>query len=175
MHLQMRQQRQKDLEAHVKAVNSALRRGESEELSGGKDLSATEDDDDERVGIKEEALKLARQLDPEDDYIDEELYVKVTVGEVEITRSGFTEAAGVSESESNPEHDGNNKDNDHSGINGRHGGWNSNEDSAREAGPKKKRKKFCYESKLARKAARAREHSQNARRAQVRKQKLNNI
>jgi ribosomal RNA-processing protein 17 len=151
---QLRKQRQEQLEAHVEAVNQALRgvNGIEEEGQGGED--------GEWEGIQD-----VHEIRREDEYVDEEKYTTVVVENVDITREGLENLDKDSEDEdAEPAKRGNDRESQRS----------KNDEAKRKASkgpPKKKKKKFRYENKEARKLSRVKERSRNSAQAEKRKGK----
>jgi len=160
----MRQQRKEDLERHVQEVNTLLKKanGElSEEGEGEEDEEADEEREDEEWAGFEEPV----EINWEEEYIDEDKYTTVTVETVDISKSGF----------SKPEEAGSEEDSE--------GGREAAVESKLQASnkrvwtkekpskdrPKKKMKKFRYESKADRKVTRLKERSKNREQAKVRR------
>ena len=159
----MRQQRKEDLERHVQEVNALLKKanGElSEEAEGEEDEVVDEKEEDEEWTGFEEPVEINRK-----EYIDEDKYTTVTVETVDISKSGF----------SKPEEAGSEEDSE--------GGREATVGSKSQASnkrvwtkekpskdrPKKKKKKFRYESKADRKVTKLKERSKNREQAKARR------
>ena len=159
----MRQQRKGDLERHVQEVNTLLRKvnGElSEEGEGGEDEAADEEGEDEEWTGFEEPVEINR----EEEYIDEDKYTTVTVETVDISKSGFSkpEAGSGEDSEGGREVAvGSKLQASDKRV------WTKEKPSKDR--PKKKKKKFRYESKADRKVTRLKERSKNREQAKARR------
>lgn len=144
----MREERKQELEAHVEAVNSAL---QAVEDGHGLDWQEKDEDEDGWGGIVEEAVP--ELVDHEEEYIDEDKYTTVTVEAVDISREGLSKAAD-SDAEEEPKKDYSKPE----------------EDTKKKKWPKKERKpKFRYESKVERKAGRAKLKAKKSTQAAARK------
>ncbi|MCJ1431999.1 hypothetical protein MMC27_001355 [Xylographa pallens] len=161
----LREGRKEDLEKHVEAVNALLRKadGQDEVSSSEDDKSNSENWD----GLVEET-----NIDHEAEYEDEDRHTTVTIEAVNITKEGLQKAVTDRSSEDEIE----------DGLNVAKG--NAIDEPAekgtpikskrvwtkeRPGGPKKKKKKFRYESKADRKATRHKERSGNTAKAKARK------
>ena len=163
---QLREGRKADLENHVEAVNALLRKADGE-------LGALSSEDDE---VKEEAwhgIAEPVDIDHEAEYEDEDRHTTVTIETVDITRDGFQKVADANTSggdeDDEPQAEG------AQAITGTTNGgkpvkgkrvWTKE----RPEGPKKKKKKFRYESKAERKLTRYKERSKNKAQAKSRKE-----
>ena len=159
----MRQQRKEDLERHVQEVNALLKKanGElSEEAEGEENEAADEKGEDEEWTGFEEPVEINRE-----EYIDEDKYTTVTVETVDISKNGF----------SKPEEAGSEEDSE----GGREAAVGSKlqasnkrvwtKEKPSKDRPKKKKKKFRYESKADRKVTRLKERSKNREQAKARR------
>jgi ribosomal RNA-processing protein 17 len=137
----------------VAAVAAALKQanGHESEQTGTED----EADGDEFVGFEDPV-----PVNREDEYIDEDKYTTVTVEEVGISRQGFVDPGG--ESETGEEEQGQ-KD---SGSRTEHSKAKTKTSVSK---PKKKRKKFRYEGREDRKATKLKERAKKAKYAAARK------
>lgn len=166
--MQLRAGRKADLENHVAAVNALLRR----------ELDSDPDNPGEEGGISEKGEQgqsndttKTSNADLEAEYPDEDRYTTVTVENVEVSRDGLfktredevpgSDGEGVREipPESKSE------------ARGRRSGGTTLFSKARSLDPKRKRKKFKYESKIERKMTRRKERSKNSARAKDRRSK----
>jgi ribosomal RNA-processing protein 17 len=141
---QLRQQRKIDLEAHVEEVNRLVKQanGDIPGLSDNDDSSS--DDEEEFQGFQE-----PEPINQEDEYIDEDKYTTVTIESVGISREG-----------------GNGRPEIKRDANGKRI-WTK--ERPRTEWPKKKKKKFRYETKADRKVTRQKEGAK--KRKMVSKQK----
>ena len=151
----------------MEAVKLALR-----EADGSIDDWKSEDSstvEDEWDGIVE-----MPEVDHEDEYVDEDRHTTVTVEAVDVTKDGLHKVA--VEREDGDESDGVREDqniNTHGEV-GPDGHKKPNEKRVwtkeRPGGPKKKKKKFRYESKAERKVTRHQERSGSRAKAKARKE-----
>ena len=92
----MREERRREVEEHVSAVNALLKEADR---AGGVDGKASEDsadedggdgdgDDEEWIGLPDAPTALA-PIDHEEEYIDEDKYTAVTVESVSVGRDGL--------------------------------------------------------------------------------------
>ena len=163
--VQLREGRKTDLEEHVKAVNALLR-----EQGGALDNERSDGSNSEKEewqGITE-----LEAIDHEDEYIDEDRHTTVTVEAVDVTRDGFKPIASA-EAENSDEGEEVAKPPDTKAQEGRPSTrpdgkriWTKEKPN----GPKKKKKKFRYESKAERKVTRMKERYGNKAKAKARKE-----
>lgn len=151
----------------MEAVNLALR-----EADGIVDGSGSEDDStvqEDWAGIVE-----VSEVDREEEYIDEDRHTTVTVEAVDVTKDGLHKVAVEKEDgdgSDEVQEDRRTSSNAEAGPGGRktQNGkrvWTKE----RPAGPKKKKKKFRYESKAERKVTRHKERSGGRAQAKARKE-----
>jgi ribosomal RNA-processing protein 17 len=151
----------------VEAMNAALRRanGDSSDL---EDSEGDEDDagEEEWKGFDESII-----VNHEDEYIDEDKYTTVTVEAVDITRDGFinTDTANVPDDGAATEKiAGGGEAPTESGKSGTaKRTWTKERPQSDR--PKKKKKKFRYETKAERKLTRAKERAKNKAKAKARR------
>lgn len=153
-----------DLEEHVEQVNALLRKA--------ADVHESSESDDGGDGGKWNGIEEAREIDREEEYMDEDRHTTVTVEAVDVTREGLQKV--VDENAESLESDHNQRQ-----ANGEppesETGKNQNKPKRkwtkeRPGGPKKKKKKFKYESKAERKVTRHKERSGNKAKAKARKE-----
>ena len=145
------------MEAHVKAVNEALLKGNGTVDEGDEEQSGSEWE-----GIEEEAVLLPQKVEWEEDYVDEEKYTTVTVEEVGISKSGFVRVDDEDEDEREHQDGGNT-------VNAP----DANPPNTKQADKDKKKKKrsFRYLNKAERTVTRVKERSKNSAQAKARKRK----
>lgn len=160
---QLRQQRKVDLEQHVEEVNRLVAQANGEIPALNQDSSEDENSDDadeEFTGFTEPP-----PINQEDEYIDEDKYTTVTVESVGIDRTGFLNPSqpdelDIAANKSKQDAEDLIKDATKSGhviqrdANGKRI-WTK--ERPKTEWPKKKKKKFRYESKADRKATRVKE------------------
>lgn len=141
----MREERKKELEEHVDAVNA---------LVGNKDqFDLAEDSGDDSWGGIEDTIE-PEPVDHEEEYIDEDRYTTVTVEAVDVSKEGIQRIADDHDSEPTEEVV-------------RSGDKQSQE---KKKWPKKERKKkFRYESKAERKVTRGKQKAGSKARADSRR------
>ena len=164
---QLREGRKADLEKHVAEVNALLRQdivtdSDCWSSEGGEGNGGEVGQD--RADVSEEAAD-----DREAEYLDEDLHTTVTVEAVDVSRDGLHKTHEGESDQSDGEADVNRLRKDHSvSRDGRSNGQQI-KDKAKLSGPKKKKKKFRYESKAERKLTKRKEHSKNSAQARERK------
>lgn len=156
---QLRQQRKIDLEKHVEEVNRLVKQANGD-IAGLDDAeSGSEDDEEEEfVGFQD-----PEPINQEDEYIDEDKYTTVTIESVNISRDGFSKP-GEDEGETVTKKIENKEDGEVVGKDGKkevqrdeNGKRIWTKERPRTEWPKKKKKKFRYESKADRKVTRYKE------------------
>ena len=165
---QLREGRKADLEKHVEAVNSMIR-----EADIALDSSKEGDVDEEEPwdGIKDIHDPL---VDHEDEYMDEDRFTTVTVEAVDVSKDGLQRV--VQDGENESERSDTDKPDGESQIitalPGRTGSEKGKRVRTKEppSGPRKKKKKFRYESKAERKTTRYKERLGNKVKARARKE-----
>ncbi len=150
MQMQIREERKQELEEHVQHVNKLLREAQH---AGTEDIGADESGD-EWDGIPDEVAE-EPPLDREEEYIDEDRYTTVTIEAVNIDRDGIHKPRAESEDK--------NSDEDAEGQSDKPGAEGSETNKARKEFPKKKKKKFRYETKLERSVAARKQRAKKAR------------
>lgn len=166
--MKLREQRQEDLENHVKAVKTAIRKAQ------GLDSEDDDDDEDEDAWEGFEAVgdaqssEQAADVAHEDEYIDEDRYTTVTV-----------EPMALGSDEEEEEGDEDSDDEEASGTKKADGTvsgadatkkkriWTKNKPATDKK--KVKKKKFRYETKAERKSDRTRQRLKNKAAARARK------
>ena len=163
--LQLREERKADLERHVQEVNALL-----------KPVSHTDSEDENAEDSEEntewEGIEEPTELNHEAEYIDEDRYTTVTVEAMDVTREGLSKPEegfvpqlgaegeiGIEES---------------SKLEGKPAGkriWTKEKPKDQSDHPKKKKKKFRYESKAERKFTRVKEKMKNSKQASARREK----
>ncbi|KAI9693948.1 MAG: hypothetical protein M1822_003219 [Bathelium mastoideum] len=166
MPFQMREQRRKQLEEHVNAVNSLLRQTNGNvESNGGLSTEGSTTGDEEWQGFGE-PLEVHRV----DEYIDEDKYALVTVESVDVAKDGLHVTAEDDEEDDQSASDAENQNTNQVTVNGRPEKkrvWTKE----RPAGKKPKKRKFRYESLAERKVERQKQKARNAKAAKVRRGK----
>ncbi|ERS98634.1 hypothetical protein HMPREF1624_05421 [Sporothrix schenckii ATCC 58251] len=161
------EQRQKDVENHVRQVNEALRQAR---LAGGEEVTDEEEegDDEEWQGFSgdEETPTAPEFVDHEEEYIDEDKYTTVTVEAVDIDREGMHALSGRHTSDSEESEadsdEGSDGDGDGDGATkkkrfkkGDPAAADDKDHKKKKEWPKKKKKQFRYESKAERALSRS--------------------
>ncbi|OCK84131.1 hypothetical protein K432DRAFT_414214 [Lepidopterella palustris CBS 459.81] len=152
---ELRQQRKDDLERHVQEVNDLLK-ANGDFIEGG---DSTDDgvEEDDWEGFEEGQADINR----EEEYIDGDKYMTVTVETVSITRDGFSKPEGE-KSEEGSDNEARLKAQD-----AKKRAWTK--ETPKKVRPKKKKTKFRYESKADRKVTRLKERSKNKEQAKARR------
>ena len=142
----------------MRQVNEALRQAR---MAGGEEVTDAEeeeedDDDQEWSGIEDDTPAVVEFVDHEEEYIDEDKYTTVTVEAVDIDRDGMHALSGrhTSDSEASEacsDDDGKQGEDGLGQKKDLKGGATEakvgSKDGQKKVWPKKKRKKFRYESK----------------------------
>ena len=151
----------------MEAVNSALR--EADGNIDGLESEGSSTAEDEWDGIVE-----GPEVDHEEEYIDEDRHTTVTIEAVDVTKDGLHKIAAERENgyqsdevqdDRKPSTNGETGPDAQKTRNGKRI-WTKE----RPGGPKKKRKKFRYESKAERKVTRHKERSGSKAKAKARKE-----
>ena len=150
---------------HVEAVNSMLKR-QNRALSESSDEESSIEVD-QWNGIVEDTV-----VDHEDEYVDEDRYTTVTVEAMDVSKDGFHktfmhEQENQAPTTTNPVERGTPNSNAKEGQNARQ--EKRLRTKERPSEPKKRKKKFRYESKAERKVNRYKERSGNKAKAKARK------
>ncbi|KAK2009403.1 hypothetical protein LZ32DRAFT_608574 [Colletotrichum eremochloae] len=87
MRKQLKVERQREVEDHVKAVSAILE--EAQAANSDEDEEINAEDFEEWDGIEEAPNKQADVVDYEDEYIDEDRYTTVKVEAISVTRDGL--------------------------------------------------------------------------------------
>lgn len=164
---QIRDERKQAVEDHVKNVEAILKEAQVAGLGSGDekneaDETATnlepggEQDDNEWDGFEDPApsAPAIEPVDHEEEYIDEDLYTTVKIEAVSVDRDGLHNKAELEAEEDDDEEGGKG---DQAGIQAS-GGKKGRNDL-----PKKKKKKFRYESKLDRQLTNRKNKAKKAR------------
>ena len=163
--VKLREGRIEDLEKLVEAVNSALREADG-------NIDGSESEDDSTVREEWDGIVEVPEVDHEEDYIDEDRHTTVTIEAVDVSKDGLHKVA--IEKEDDDESDEIKEDGKSSGNAGREGQKARNGKRVwtkeRPGGPKKKKKKFRYESKAERKVTRHKERSGSRAKAKARRE-----
>jgi len=166
--MQLRDERKRELEEHVKAVNDAVRKAEG---AGEGASSDGHDEEDLKAAdvIWNENEGKPQLVDHEDEYTDDEAETTVTVEAVEVTREGLQKVEEPEESEEDGAKsvpsEGKNADTTVPSEKQKKRIWTKEKPS----GLGKKKKKFRYESKSDRKMTRAKERAGSRAKARSRK------
>ncbi|KAF2109044.1 nucleolar protein 12-domain-containing protein [Lophiotrema nucula] len=168
MRRELRQQRKVDLEAHVKEVNTLLRKA-NPDLSDAEEPTSNPEEEGDWEGFEEPAVEI---INHEDEYIDEDKYTTVTIESVGISKEGFEKAGGEDDEGGNY----GDKDNNSRKTEGAEGREDTRKkvwtkERPKSDRPKKRKQKFRYESKADRKAERIKISVKKKARAQARKGK----
>ncbi|KAF2176674.1 hypothetical protein K469DRAFT_722063, partial [Zopfia rhizophila CBS 207.26] len=157
----MRKQRKEDLERHVTEVNTLLKKANGEVSEGGE-MTENGDEEDEWEGFKEPGPE---DINRKEEYINEDKYTTVTIEKVGISKEGFSKAGEDSTEESDDD-----KENNTEAVHGsKKRVWTK--EKPRSGQPKKKKKKFRYETKAERKVTRLKQSAKNRAQANARKGK----
>lgn len=154
----MREERKKELEEHVAAVNALLANANTD-----YDTFKEDGEDGEWDGISSDNEAAPEPIDHEEEYIDEDKYTSVTVEEVDVSKDGMHTLAEEERAELEAKKRAERKRKEAEDE-------AKNKEKQKKVWPKKEKKKpFRYESKIERKLGRAKQKSKNARQAKSRK------
>lgn len=151
--MQLREERRKELEEHVEAVNNILKEAgtlgyDADETSDGEGWNGIEDD----VPVV--------PIDHEEEYIDEDRYTTVTVEAVDVTKEGLQKVVDEEDSEAEKSE----AKRKYESV------ADTSESSKKKVWPKKQpKKKFRYESKAERKVTRGKQKAGNKAKADARR------
>lgn len=143
----------------MEAVNSMLREQDGELSDSSENLQG-----DQWDGVAEDTV-----VDHEDEYVDDDRFTTVTVEAVNVSRDGLHKVAG--EDDESGESGTERADEESPGDRRPTGSQNGKRTWTEKPpnGPKKKKKKFKYESKAERKVTRYKERSGKTEKAKARK------
>ncbi|KAH7072975.1 nucleolar protein 12-domain-containing protein [Paraphoma chrysanthemicola] len=166
---ELRQQRKIDLEAHVEEVNRLVKQANGDIIGLDNAADSSDDEDEEEFTGFEEP----EPINQEDEYIDEDKYTTVTIESVGISRSGFSvpgedneEDKKVVEKVEEAEEKG--KDGKPVVRRDANGKRIWTKEKPKTEWPKKKKKKFRYESKADRKVTRYKEGAKKRKQKEAR-------
>ncbi|KAL8912144.1 MAG: hypothetical protein Q9171_002778 [Xanthocarpia ochracea] len=157
----LRETRKADLEKHVEAVNTAVRKAENA-------FQKSDSSDDEGESLDEVVERL--EVDREDDYLDEDKHTVVTVEAVDVSHEGL-QKKDVSDEEGNDPLATTKAElvSPNGKVEAGKRDQRTNQGLTKQ--PKKKKKKFRYESKAERKVTRIKERSGGRAKAKERRSK----
>jgi ribosomal RNA-processing protein 17 len=145
------------LEAHVAAVNTLLHESKVAGIVEGEDS-----EEDVWDGIQDD--KTVEAIDYEAEYIDEDRYTTVTVEAIDVSKDGLHKIVNGDETEQD-------EDNPQAESGGK--AAKNTKTTTNKVWPKKTRKKkFRYESKVERKASRAKQKAGNRLKADTRRERV---
>ncbi|KAI1404613.1 nucleolar protein 12-domain-containing protein [Hypoxylon fuscum] len=139
MRKQIRDDRKKEVEDHVQAVNAILKEAQEAGYVGGE---ATSEDENGEWGGFEDPPEL-EPVDHEEEYIDEERYTTVTIESVNVSKDGL--------SSSRPEEEDSSEENEETAAKDASKPPPGSKEKTR---PPKKKQKFRYETKSERQQTR---------------------
>ncbi|KAL8928232.1 MAG: hypothetical protein Q9208_001942 [Pyrenodesmia sp. 3 TL-2023] len=161
----IRDDRRVDREKHVEAVNAAVR--------GAQGLDAENESSDGSVA-QWDGIGQTKEVDHEDEYVDEDRHTVVTVEALDITRDGLQRKQDNSDMEGEDAETATIKTSEGNGSAGRmaNGGRTKGTKQSKDldSRPKKKKRKFRYESKAERKVTRFKERSGGKAKAKARRE-----
>ncbi|KAI6248630.1 Ribosomal RNA-processing protein 17, partial [Erysiphe necator] len=85
----LREERKHDLEAHIEAVNAALKRLDNTSEENDEDTEAEVKDTEKFEGFCDENQLLSSPMDYGEEFIDEEKYTTVTVEAIDVSKNGL--------------------------------------------------------------------------------------
>ena len=166
----MREQRKVDLQAHVSEVNRlvAQANGELDTTLGTLDASASSDEEEFTGFAEPDPINNPEPINEQDEYIDEEKYTTVTVESVNISKAGFHTPGQETAEEAAAQKHKEEKEKEEAESKKRV--W-TKEWPRNSTGPKKKKKKFRYETKVERKEERMKQGAKKRKQKEARTSK----
>jgi ribosomal RNA-processing protein 17 len=155
--------RKEELEEHVSSINSLLRKANGEPEDEGEEEESEDGDETEEFNGFDDAQP--EEIDREDEYIDEDKYTTVTIESVGISKEGFEKSGGGAENA-----DEECKDKENAGEPEKKKRVWTKEFPKNSDRPKKKKKKFRYETKAERKMTRMKQGAKKRAQASRRKE-----
>ncbi|ROW09011.1 hypothetical protein VMCG_02687 [Cytospora schulzeri] len=156
---QIREERRKEVEDHVKTVESMLKESRVAGLGSDEEAESGDSDksEDEWDGLEDaEPAPALEPVDHEEEYIDEDLYTTVKIEAVSVDRDGLHNKAELEAADEEGE------EKDRKKRQGAAGSAASSK-KGRNDDPRKKKKKFRYESKLERSLSARKNKARKAR------------
>ncbi|KAF6827412.1 nucleolar protein 12 [Colletotrichum plurivorum] len=89
MRKQIRQERQREVEEHVKTVNALLEEAQAADSDDDQEIQAEDFEEWDGIEDQEKAQEQADIVDYEDEYVDEDRYTTVKVEAIAVTRDGL--------------------------------------------------------------------------------------
>ncbi|KAI1075229.1 nucleolar protein 12-domain-containing protein [Whalleya microplaca] len=129
---QVREERKREVEEHVRNVNALLKEAEQAGYVGGEETS---EEEDEWGGFQD--TPALEPVDHEEEYVDEERYTTVTVESVNVSKDGL--------SSSRPEEEDSGEEDEEPAA--KEDARSRSESNDKTRPPKKKKQKFRYETK----------------------------
>ncbi|XXH00278.1 hypothetical protein Hte_006620 [Hypoxylon texense] len=146
----VREDRKREVEEHVQAVNAILKQAQEAGYVGGEEEDEDEEETGEWGGFQD--TPPLEPVDHEEEYIDEERYTTVTVESVNVSKDGLTS--------SRPEEDSSDENEETAGKDGTQPPPGSKE---KNRPPKHKKPKFRYETKSERQVSRRKQKAAKGR------------
>ncbi|KAF6812902.1 nucleolar protein nop25 [Colletotrichum sojae] len=89
MRKKIRQERQREVEEHVKTVNALLQEAQAADSDDDQEIQAEDFEEWDGIEDQEKAQEQADIVDYEDEYVDEDRYTTVKVEAIAVTRDGL--------------------------------------------------------------------------------------
>jgi ribosomal RNA-processing protein 17 len=164
--MQLREERTADLERHVQEINALL-----QPLRDIETESESESKPESREAESWDGISEPPNVDYEAEYVDEDRYTTVTVDTMDLSKEGLHMAEEDLRKQDGVDKDGRGGSDGVAGMGGNVGEkrkWTREKPRERQDRPKKK-KKFRYESKGERKAARVKDKMRKSKKASARR------
>jgi ribosomal RNA-processing protein 17 len=164
--IQLREERKADLERHVQEVNTFLQPQQDTETE-----SESESKPESREAESWDGISEPPSVDYEAEYVDEDRYTTVTVDAIDLSKEGLHMAEEDLRKQDRVDEDGRGRGDGVTGKGenvGEKRKWTREKPKERQDRPKKK-KKFRYESKGERRAARVKDKMRKSKKASARR------
>jgi ribosomal RNA-processing protein 17 len=164
--IQLREERKADLERHVQEVNTFLQPQQDTETE-----SESESKPESREAESWDGISEPPSVDYEAEYVDEDRYTTVTVDAMDLSKEGLHMAEEDLRRQDGVDEDGRDRGDGVTGKGenvGEKRKWTREKPKERQGRPKKK-KKFRYESKGERRAARVKDKMRKSKKASARR------
>jgi ribosomal RNA-processing protein 17 len=165
--IKLREERKADLERHVQEVNALLKPLEDAENGEESQSEAESRETNSWNGISE-----SPKLDRQAEYVEEDRYTTVTIEAMDVSKEGLLKADDDQQDKDAGDEDSQGEDNravkERNDLDKKRK-WSREKPKDRLDRPKKKKKKFRYESKAERKVVRVKQKMRNSKQASARR------
>ena len=165
--IQLREERKADLDRHVQEVNALL-----QPLPEDDGDAESQSEPESREGDSWDGVSETPKVDHEAEYVDEDRYTTVIIEAVDLCKEGLRKADEDKESYGGVDEEDKGED-DRVAAGGKGFGekrkWTKDKPKEQVDRPKKKKRKFRYESKGERRIARVKQSMRNSKQASARR------